>query len=289
MRARTRRLSVARPAVLVALAAMALSLAAAAPASAADADLKVTKTASAPTVPVGGTLTYTIRVDNLGPDPATGVTVTDTVPKDLDFVSATSTVGQCANKGRKVTCTIGALESGAYSVNSSATVTLTVIARKAGNVKNTASVDGSQPDPVGSNNKSSVTVRVVAAPAPATCRGFPANVVGTAGVDTLTGTPGRDVIAAFGSSDTIRGLGGRDLVCAGSGIDVVIAGSAADRVFGGAGRDRLLGRGGADVLKGGAGGDVLRGNAGSDTLRGGRGLDLCRGGPGLDSLRSCER
>ncbi len=273
---------------LVAVTVLALSGARHATA-AGSADLKITKTASSPSIAVGSTLTYTIRVENIGPDPATGIVVTDTLHKDLDFVSATSTVGACAAKGQKVTCSIGALESGAYSVVNSATVTLSAIPTKAGTIKNTASVDGKESDPVRSNDKSTVSTLVVKAAAAVTCRGLPTNVVGTPGVDNLTGTPGRDVIAALGGSDTIYSLGGRDLVCAGTGIDVVNAGSDADRVFGGGGRDRLLGRAGADVLKGGAGGDVLRGAGGSDTLRGGRGTDLCRGGSGLDSLRSCER
>lgn len=250
-----------------------------------SADLAITKTDSPDPVGVGTTLTYTIGVQNLGPDAASGVTVTDQLPSTVDFVSATSTAGTCARKGRKVTCAIGSL--GAPAVNYAPTsVTIDVVPRKAGTVTNTASVKGSEKDPVAANNKATATTTVTA---PAACRGVPATITGTAGNDRLVGTPGRDVIVAFQGNDTIASLGGRDLICAGAGADRVNAGKAADHVFGGAGRDRLLGRGGPDVLRGGPGRDVLKGGRGADRLRGGSGRDRCRGGAGADSLRSCER
>jgi uncharacterized repeat protein (TIGR01451 family) len=250
-------------------------------------DLRITKADSPDPVNVGSILTYTIQVQNLGPDPATGVTVTDQLPKSVDFVSATSTSGQCAPKGRKVTCDLGGLPGPTANYGNPPTVTLSVIPRKVGTISNTASVKGDQKDPVASNNRATATTRVIGPGA--SCRGVPATVTGTAGNDTITGTGGRDVIATFGGNDTIASLAGRDLVCAGRGNDYVGAGSAADRVFGGAGKDRLLGRGGPDALKGNAGSDVLKGNRGADRLRGGSGVDRCRAGAGADSIRGCER
>jgi uncharacterized repeat protein (TIGR01451 family) len=50
-------------------------------------DLAITKTDSPDPVNVGSTLTYTIQVQNLGPNAATGVAVTDQLPKGVDFVS----------------------------------------------------------------------------------------------------------------------------------------------------------------------------------------------------------
>jgi uncharacterized repeat protein (TIGR01451 family) len=256
-------------------------------APAGSADLRITKADSPDPVSVGSTLTYTIQVQNLGPEAATGVTVTDQLPSGVDFVSAVATAGQCGLQGRKVTCNLGAIPVQTVSYIGSPTVTLSVIPRRIGTIDNTASVKGSQKDPVAGNNKARATTRVVG-PA-ATCRGVAATVVGTAGDDSLVGTGGRDVIAAFAGNDTVVSLAGRDLVCAGRGNDFVGAGSAADRVFAGAGSDRLLGRGGPDVLKGNPGADVLKGNRGADRLRGGSGFDRCRGGPGIDSIRGCER
>jgi uncharacterized repeat protein (TIGR01451 family) len=275
---------------LVSALALALALAFAGVGTAAppgSTDLRIAKTDSPDPVNVGSILTYTIRVQNLGPDAATGVIVTDELPKGVDFVSAAATSGQCARKGRKVTCDLGGLSAPTINYGAPPTVTIAVIPRQVGTISNTASVKGDQKDPVASNNKATATTRVIG-PA-ATCRGVPATITGTAGDDAITGTGGRDVIAAFGGNDTIASLAGQDLVCAGRGNDYIGAGSAADHVFGGAGTDRLLGRGGPDVLKGNAGNDVLKGNRGADRLRGGPGFDRCRGGAGADSIRGCER
>lgn len=256
-------------------------------APAGSADLKITKSDSPDPVTVGSTLTYTIRVDSLGPDLATGVVVTDQLPKGVDFVSASSTSGKCTRKGNKVTCNLGTLGFGAVNYAGSSTVTIAVIPRKEGTITNTASVKGDQSDPVGANDKASASTLVIGAPP--TCRGVPATITGTPGNDNLVGTGGPDVIVALGGDDTVSSFSGRDLICAGRGNDLVNAGPAADRALGGGGRDRLLGRGGPDALKGNAGNDVLMGNAGSDRLRGGRGIDRCRGGAGRDSIRGCER
>jgi uncharacterized repeat protein (TIGR01451 family) len=251
-------------------------------------DLQITKSDNPDPVQVGSTLTYAIRVENRGPLAATGVTVTDTLPRGVDFASASP---GCAQQGRKVTCSVGDIPFGGVNYAGAATATIAVIPRQAGSITNSASVKGNQKDSVSSNNTATATTRVLAAPAPrtATCRGVPATVFGTGGDDNLVGTGGRDVIAAFGGNDKVVSLAGRDLVCAGGGNDEVGAGSAADRIFGGPGRDRIFGRGGPDVVKGSVGNDILRGNRGSDRLRGGRGFDSCRGGPGFDSIRGCER
>jgi len=251
------------------------------------ANLQIKKTDSPDPVHVGQQLTYTISVEDLGPSPATGVTVTDNLPKTVDLVSATGPSGACAVQGGKVTCTVGSIKPiGVNYGGAAATVTIVVVPRSTGTISNTATVKGDQKDPVGANNKATATTRVLGN---ATCRGVPATITGTAGDDELIGTPGPDVIVAFGGNDRIVSEAGRDLICAGAGNDYVGAGTAADKVFGGPGRDRLLGRGGPDLLKGAAGNDVLKGGRGSDRLRGGTGFDKCVGGPGLDSLRGCER
>jgi uncharacterized repeat protein (TIGR01451 family) len=248
-------------------------------------DLRITKADSPDPIAAGSTLTYTIQVQNLGPDPATGVVVSDPLPKGVDFVSATATQGTCAENGKAVRCDLGAIAAPAGG-GGTPTITLAVTPRRAGTFSNTASVDGVEKDPVAGNDRASVATTVSAS---ATCRGVAVTGVGTRGDDTLSGTPGADVIAGLGGNDSISSLSGRDLICGGGGNDRVGAGSASDRVFAGAGRDRVSGRGGPDLLRGGAGGDLLLGNAGADRLRGGAGSDRCRGGAGVDSVRGCER
>src|SRR5262245_27953876 len=58
-----------------------------------QADLALTKPVSNPMPNVGDTITYTITLSDLGPDPATNVTVTDLLPTGLTFVSATPSQG----------------------------------------------------------------------------------------------------------------------------------------------------------------------------------------------------
>jgi uncharacterized repeat protein (TIGR01451 family) len=279
-----RLVSISLGALLVAVLAPAGAGSAPAPVTA---NLQIKKSDSPDPVRVGQQLTYTIAVEDLGPSPATGVTVTDNLPRTVDLVSATGPSGGCSVQGSKITCPIGSIKPiGVNYGGAAATVTIVVLPRSTGTIRNTATVKGDQRDPVSANNKSIAITRVIAAP---TCRGVPATVSGTAGDDELFGTPGPDVIVAFGGNDRIVAEAGRDLICAGAGNDYVGAGTAADRVFGGPGRDRLLGRGGPDLLKGAAGNDVLKGGRGSDRLRGGSGFDRCLGGPGRDSVRGCER
>ncbi len=278
-------------AAILALFAFALAVLHAPPAGTAPgdiADLAIAKSDSPDPLFVGAVLTYSIQVSNLGPQEATGVTVTDELPGHLTFVSASASAGSCEQKGKRVTCNLGNLAVDPTKANA-ATVTIQVRPTKAGTITNTASVDSVENDPVALNDKATVSTQVTAPTQVPSCRGVAATVPGTPGPDRLVGTAGPDVIVGLRGADAIFGLSGRDLVCAGGGNDSVSAGSAADRVFGGAGGDRLRGRGGPDLLAGNGGADVLAGNAGSDRLRGGRGFDACFGGAGLDRERGCER
>lgn len=206
------------------------------------ADLAVSKADAPDPAFVGSTVTYTIQVTNLGPQEATGVVVTDRLPKHTDFISATASRGNCDRRGSRVTCEVGNLAADPTRANA-VTVTIQVRPTKAGTIENTASVDSVETDPVGANDNAVVSTTVIAAQQAASCRGVQATLVGTRGADRLVGTGGPDVIAGLRGGDTIIGLAGRDLVCAGAGNDRVTAGPAADRVFGGGGADRLRGRG----------------------------------------------
>lgn len=73
------------------------------------ADLSVTKTDAPDPVLAGTELYYTITVANAGPDAAGAVTVTDTLPPELDFVTSTL---PCTPSGALVTCDVGDLAVG---------------------------------------------------------------------------------------------------------------------------------------------------------------------------------
>jgi uncharacterized repeat protein (TIGR01451 family) len=124
-----------------------------------SADLSVTKTGSPNPVQVLANLTYTITITNQGPSPATGVQLTDVLP-NVTVVSATLTQGSCDGTST-VTCSIGALD-----VGSSATVTIVVQPQAIGDISNTATVMGDQPDPNPDNNSATAVTSVVAAGGP---------------------------------------------------------------------------------------------------------------------------
>ena len=119
-----------------------------------QADLSVTKTDNVDPAYVGDNVTYTITVTNNGPDAATNVTVTDSLPgAGATFVSASA---GCSVSLGTVTCLIGGLASGA-----SATVTVMVNATAAGTLIDKASASGSEADPNGANNSAIETTVVL--------------------------------------------------------------------------------------------------------------------------------
>ncbi len=60
-------------------------------------------------------------------------------------------------------------------------------------------------------------------PAPLTCNGLNATIIGTEGDDTLNGTWRDDVIVGLGGNDVINGASGNDTICGGTGNDTITA------------------------------------------------------------------
>jgi uncharacterized repeat protein (TIGR01451 family) len=253
-----------------------------------DADLALTKSDSPDPVTVGGTLTYSIAVQNFGLMAANDVVVTDVLSSDVEFAAATASSGTCQKQANTVTCSLGTVNAA-----TSATVTITVKPKKAGTLSNTASV-ASPEDNTPANNQDTEATVVTKAPDQGKGKGKKGKascatptITGTVGDDVIVGTRGADVINAGSGNDSISGGDGKDLICAGSGLDTVSGGPKNDTAIGGADRDRLIGDDGNDLLKGKGGRDRLRGGVGDDILNGGRGRDSCKGGPGNDTERRC--
>jgi uncharacterized repeat protein (TIGR01451 family) len=123
------------------------------------ADLKVTKKASAKTVKPGGTLGYTITVANQGGSAATSATLTDTLPVGLTPTSATFNGTKCTISGRKVTCALGQMITGA---STTVKISAKVGKDRAGEtLVNTATAStGSQTDSNPANNSGTATSKV---------------------------------------------------------------------------------------------------------------------------------
>jgi len=121
----------------------------------AQADLALSGTWMPEPVAVNADLTYSLTVTNNGPQTATAVTLSDTLPAGASFVSASA---GCLYAAGSVNCDLGSLSSGAGS-----TVSLVVRMPSAGTAVNTASVASAVPDAVAANNSATQTATVVAA------------------------------------------------------------------------------------------------------------------------------
>lgn len=120
----------------------------------APADVGVTMTGRPNPVKRLKNLTYTITVNNSGLADASGVTVTDTLPSSMRFVSATASQGSCSGT-TTVTCSLGSMTNGA-----SASVQIVVQPRNVGIYNNTVRVSSGAIDNNSANNRANVIIIV---------------------------------------------------------------------------------------------------------------------------------
>ena len=132
-----------------------------------DVDLSVSKVTSQQTAKANTDVTYTIEVRNFGPADANGITLNDTLPENMTFVSLQQNSGPAlsctvpqAGSGGTINCT-----AGSFPVNSVAVFTLvghipsgTSVGTEYGN---TATVSTGSVDPNSVNNSSTATTTVV--------------------------------------------------------------------------------------------------------------------------------
>ena len=121
----------------------------------ADVDILVNQIDSPDPIVAGGTLTYSIQVANNGPDDATGVVITDIIPANTTFVSATTSRGTCSCTST-IICSIGNIANGEPAIQ----VTIKVIPTLQGTINNTVTSAVTQTDRESGNNNSTVTTTV---------------------------------------------------------------------------------------------------------------------------------
>ncbi len=135
-------------------------------------DVTVSKTSTPDPVAVGQNITYVITATNIGNglSVADAVTITDTLPNDLTFISASPSAGSCSAApisgsttsavNNQVVCNLGTIANGGQQ-------TVTIVARpnfawqSSGPLVNDVVVVTSTPESDPSNNAASVSVAVI--------------------------------------------------------------------------------------------------------------------------------
>jgi uncharacterized repeat protein (TIGR01451 family) len=121
-----------------------------------NADVAIVKTDSPDPIAVGQFFTYRLAVTNNGPATATNVTISDTLPVQVTFVSVNTSIGSCSGT-TTISCSLGTLP-----VGNTQYVNIIVQANTTGSVVNTATASRTETDPVATNNSSSATTTVLA-------------------------------------------------------------------------------------------------------------------------------
>ncbi len=122
----------------------------------ARADLSISKSVLPDQVEVGGTVTYTLAINNNGPSLATGVRVVDDLPSEVSLISATPSKGTCKGSS-SVTCELGNL-----NVNQRVTITIVVEVetKKSSSIRNSSQVSSSVLDPNVQDNSDTASTDV---------------------------------------------------------------------------------------------------------------------------------
>jgi uncharacterized repeat protein (TIGR01451 family) len=130
------------------------------------ADLAITKVGTPIGVTPSENITYTLQLTNLGPDPASGVVLSDPIPLSTTFVSFIQDTGPGFSCTTPIVGQTGAVACTATSFAAGAVATFTLVVKVDANaatpstITNTASVLAATPDLVPSNNSATATTQV---------------------------------------------------------------------------------------------------------------------------------
>jgi uncharacterized repeat protein (TIGR01451 family)/CSLREA domain-containing protein len=127
------------------------------------ADLMVSQSVDKTSVKQGDVLTYTVRVQSLGPETAPNVVLNDVLSSGVTFVEARANKGTITapRKGETgtVTWNLGTMLANA---SEAAAIKVTVLVKGKTTITSTASVAGDVADPNAANNSAAITVSVAA-------------------------------------------------------------------------------------------------------------------------------
>ncbi|MDD2673239.1 MAG: Calx-beta domain-containing protein, partial [Flavobacterium sp.] len=162
-------------------------------------DLGITKTVDSSSPCVGSNVEFTIKVTDLGPNNATGVSVNDLLPAGYDFVSSNASIGSYNSA------------TGIWSIgdlNNSDIVTLKVTAKvkSSGSYTNTATIVASQPDSNATNNTASAATTPISSTPPAVNAGDDKSLA--CGVITVKLDGNNPSSSATGKWTIVTGTGG---------------------------------------------------------------------------------
>ncbi len=126
------------------------------------ADLVVAKADSPDPVIAGGNVTYTIAVTNNGPNNASSITVTDTLPTNMTYQSVSGSGWSCSRVGQVVTCTRVTIPAGSPPPTTAPPITLVgrVTGAITGTITNTVTVSAATGDPDTNNNTTTQNTEV---------------------------------------------------------------------------------------------------------------------------------
>jgi len=119
-------------------------------------DLSLTMKGSTNSIMAGQILTYTLLVTNNGPRPATGVTLTDTLPPGVNLNFMKYSQGGCTVSNGVINCNVGGIAVGNF-----ATMTFVVTPTTVGTITNKATVTANETDISPQNNTAAVVTTVV--------------------------------------------------------------------------------------------------------------------------------
>ena len=121
-----------------------------------EVDLDLSSDSDSVSVTLGGEITYELTVANNGPDAASSVVMTNTLPEGLTFVSATPDQGTAAHDAGIITCELG-------PIGASGEVSVVIVVQAPESIDDLileASVNAAQTDTDETNNTLSIAVSI---------------------------------------------------------------------------------------------------------------------------------